>query len=196
MKKIIIVMTLIITALCLTGCGKGNIKDLSENIKKMELTGNLVTYKAYYHNVVEYEKEKGSGITHLFEKDRKMFIEYTGTIKLGINLTDVKIDVNDDEINVFVPMAQVIGEPNVDKNNFKEENFIESKEGINKNKITADDSAEVFNKAQKSIKENASKDKELLSLAQKRARVILEESIKEFSQIDDSKYTINWEYGQ
>ena len=196
MKKIIIVMTLIITALCLTGCGKGNIKDLSENIKKMELTGNLVTYKAYYHNVVEYEKEKGSGITHLFEKDRKMFIEYTGTIKLGINLTDVKIDVNDDEINVFVPMAKVIGEPNVDKNNFKEENFIESKEGINKNKITADDSAEVFNKAQKSIKENASKDKELLSLAQKRARVILEESIKEFSQIDDSKYTINWEYGQ
>ena len=189
-------MTLIITALCLTGCGKGNIKDLSENIKKMELTGNLVTYKAYYHNVVEYEKEKGSGITHLFEKDRKMFIEYTGTIKLGINLTDVKIDVNDDEINVFVPMAKVIGEPNVDKNNFKEENFIESKEGINKNKITADDSAEVFNKAQKSIKENASKDKELLSLAQKRARVILEESIKEFSQIDEKKYTINWEYGQ
>ncbi len=196
MKKIIIVMTLIITALCLTGCGKGNIKDLSENIKKMELTGNLVTYKAYYHNVVEYEKEKGSGITHLFEKDRKMFIEYTGTIKLGINLTDVKIDVNDDEINVFVPMAKVIGEPNVDKNNFKEENFIESKEGINKNKITADDSAEVFNKAQKSIKENASKDKELLSLAQKRARVILEESINEFSQIDEKKYTINWEYGQ
>lgn len=196
MKKVIIVMTLIITALCLTGCGKGNIKDLSENIKKMELTGNLVTYKAYYHNVVEYEKEKGSGITHLFEKDRKMFIEYTGTIKLGINLTDVKIDVNDDEINVFVPMAKVIGEPNVDKNNFKEENFIESKEGINKNKITADDSAEVFNKAQKSIKENASKDKELLSLAQKRARVILEESIKEFSQIDEKKYTINWEYGQ
>ena len=196
MKKIIIVMTLIITALCLTGCGKGNIKDLSENIKKMELTGNLVTYKAYYHNVVEYEKEKGSGITHLFEKDRKMFIEYTGTIKLGINLTDVKIDVNDDEINVFVPMAKVIGEPNVDKNNFKEENFIESKEGLNKNKITADDSAEVFNKAQKSIKENASKDKELLSLAQKRARVILEESINEFSQIDEKKYTINWEYGQ
>lgn len=56
MKKVIIVMTLIITALCLTGCGKGNIKDLSENIKKMELTGNLVTYKAYYHNVVEYRE--------------------------------------------------------------------------------------------------------------------------------------------
>ena len=93
-------------------------------------------------------------------------------------------------------MAKVIGEPNVDKNNFKEENFIESKDGINKNKITADDSAEVFNKAQKSIKESASKDKELLSLAQKRARVILEESIKEFSQIDEKKYTINWEYGQ
>ena len=58
MKKFSIVIALILTTLCLTGCGKNSIEDLNENIKKMELTGNLVTYKAYYHNVIEYEKEK------------------------------------------------------------------------------------------------------------------------------------------
>lgn len=194
MKKIVII--LILTAFCLTGCSFGSVNDLKDNMKKMELTGNLVTYKAYYHTVIEYDKEKGSGLTHLFEKDRKMFIEYTATVKLGIDMTKVKIDVDNDEINVFIPKAIVIGEANVDRDNFKEENIIESKEGLNKNKITLEDSNAVFEAAQKSIKENASKDKELLSVAQKRAKIIIEENIRTFSNLNDNQYKINWEYGQ
>ena len=123
MKRVIIVLSLILTTLCLTGCESHNIENLNENIKKMELTGNLVTYKAYYHNVIEYDKKKGSGISHILEKDRKMFVEYNGTIKLGIDLSKVKIVVNGDEVKVFIPKAMVIGEPNVDKDDFKEENF-------------------------------------------------------------------------
>jgi len=196
MKKNIILTTIIAATLCLTGCNNGNIKNLNENMKKMELTGNLITHNAYYHNVVEYEKKAGTGITHLFEKNRKMFIEYTGTIKLGIDLTKVKVDVKGNEINVLIPKATIIGEPNVDKDDFEAKNFIESKEGINKNPITVDDASDAFDKAQKNMKENASKDNELLSLAQKRAKVILEENIKEFSKLNDNEYTINWEYGQ
>ena len=195
MKKIIIALLLVV-AFCLTGCSSGSIDDLNTNMKKMELTGNLITYKAYYHTVIEYEKEKGSGITHLFEKDRKMFIEYTATIKLGIDMSKVKVDVKENEINVFIPKATIIGEANVDRNNFKEENIIESKEGLNKNKITLEDSNAVFEAAQKSIKSKASKDKELLSLAQKRAKVILEENIRSLSELEYNQYTINWEYGQ
>lgn len=195
MKKNVIFVLISIT-LCLTGCNKGNVQALSENMKKIELTGNLVTYKAYYHNVIEYTKKKGTGISHVLEKDRKMFIEYTGTIKLGIDLTKVKIEVKNNEINVFIPKAKVIGEPNVDKDTFVEKNFIESKDGINKNKITADDSSEVFDDAQKKIKKEASNDEELLTLAQTRAKVIIEENIREFSQLNDNQYTINWEYGQ
>ena len=129
-------------------------------------------------------------------KNIKMLIEYTGTIKLGIDLTKVKIEVKNNEINVFIPKAKVIGEPNVDKDTFVEKNFIESKDGINKNKITADDSSEVFDDAQKKIKKEASNDEELLTLAQTRAKVIIEENIREFSQLNDNQYTINWEYGQ
>ena len=136
MRKYILLIVLFLTVISLSGCEKAKVEDLSQNIKKMELVGNLVTYKAYYHNVVEYEKEAGSGLTHLFEKDRKLFIEYTGTIKLGIDLTNVKIDVKGNEINVFIPKATIIGEPNVDESDFKKENFIESEDGINKNKIT------------------------------------------------------------
>ena len=194
MKKVIIVI--ILTFLCLTGCRKNEEKVLAENINKMHLTGNLITYKAYYHNVVEYDKKAGTGITHIFEEDRKLFAEYTGTIKLGINLSKVKVKVSGNEINVFIPKASVIGSANVDKDDFKAENFIESREGINKNPITADDITAAFDKAQIEMVENASQDEELLSKAQQRAKIIIEENIIQFSGLNQKKYTINWEYEQ
>lgn len=196
MKKMKLLFTLLLITI-LSGCGKAQEVNLSENIKKIELTGNLVTYQAYYHNVLEYEKNPGSGIQHLFEKKRTLFAEYTGTIKYGINLSKVQIEVNGNNINVFIPKATIIGEPNVDKDDFKTENFIESKDGvINKNPLTVNDSNDAFNKAQQEIKSNAIKDEELLSLAQKRAKVIIEENIDQFSGLSKSEYTINWEYEQ
>ncbi len=197
MKKFKLSLTIALLIGCLAGCEKSSTESLAENVKRIELTGNLVTYQAYYHNVLEYEKKAGSGITHMLEKDRKLFAEYTGTIKYGIDLSRVKIDVKDNEIMVFIPKAKIIGEPNVDKDDFKSENFIESKDGfINKNPITADDIAEAFDQAQTDIKENAQNNTELLDMAQKRAKAIIEENIKQFSGISESKYTINWEYEQ
>ena len=192
MKKIILIISIILTSALSTGCDKGNVKNLAENIKKIELTGNLVVHEAYYHNVIEYEKEKGN----FLEKDRKLFAEYNGTIKLGINLSQVKIEVKGNEINVTLPKAKVIGEPNVDKESFKAENFIESKDGIFKNKITVDDSNKAFVEAQQNMKESAEKDEDLLAIVQKRAKAVLEESINEFSGLSESQYTINWEYEQ
>ena len=196
MKNKIIFLIMIALTICLTGCSKGKIEDLAENVKKIQLTGNLVTYQAYYHNVIEYDKNAGSGISHLFEKDRRLFAEYTGTIKLGIDMSKVKIEVKGKEINVFIPIASVIGEPNVDKDDFKTENFIEDDDGfINKNPLTLDDSTAAFEKAQKNIKDDASNNKDLLSIAQKRAKVILEENIRQLSGLSDKEYNINWEYG-
>lgn len=197
MKKIKLLFTLLLIVV-LSGCGKATEVNLSENIKKIELTGNLVTYQAYYHNVLEYEKSAGNGIQHLFEKDRILFAEYTGTIKYGINLSKVRIEVNGkNNINVFIPKATIIGEPNVDKDDFKSENFIESEDGvINKNPLTANDSIKAFTKAQQEIKDNGSNDEELLSMAQKRAKVIIEENINQFSGLSENEYVINWEYEQ
>lgn len=194
MKKFLLIIVLSI--LCLTGCKNGNVDNLSQNLKKINLTGNLVTHEAFYHNVIEYEKKAGTGITHLFEKNRKLFAEYTGTVKLGIDLTQVKIEVNGNQINVTLPKAAIIGEPNVDKEDFKSENFIESSEGINKNPITIEDASLAFDEAQKNMKKAAENDNELLSIAQKRAQVILEENIRQFSGLSENEYTINWEYGQ
>lgn len=196
MKKIWKIVVIVIAFLCITGCNKNNEKLIAENLEKIDLTGDLVTYEAYYHNVVEYEQEKGTGITHILEKDRKLFIEYTGTIKLGIDMSKVEVKVKGKEIDVYIPKAKIIGEPNIDKDTFKKENFIQSKEGINKNKITADDSEAAFRKAQENIKKEAMENDKILALAQKRAKVILENNIKAVINLNSSQYEINWEYGQ
>lgn len=194
MKNRVLFIFLIAITLFLTGCSGNKIENLSENIKKIKLTGDLVTYQAYFHNIIELEKEAGSGLLHLFEKDRKLFAEYTGTIKLGIAMSEVKIDVTGSEISVSIPKVKIIGEPNVDEEDFKAENFIESKQSINKNPITGNDTSDAFNKAQKNMKEYASSDDNLLNIAQKRAKVLIEENIKQFIGLSEGKYTIVWEY--
>lgn len=194
MNKKNVFILIIVSILLLNGCGKNSVKHLKENMKKLELTGNLVTYEAYYHNVVEYKKDAGKGITHILEKDRKMFIEYTSTVKIGIDLTKVKVDVSGNDINVFIPKATIIGEPNVDKDDFKKEKFIQSKDGINKNKIDANDSTEAFDQAQQDVREAVLNDDVVLSIAQKRAKVLIEENIKQLSGLSDNQYNINWEF--
>ena len=51
-SKFIVILSMIIM---LSACDNKN-ETLSENIKKLELTGNLVTYEAYFHNVLKLRK--------------------------------------------------------------------------------------------------------------------------------------------
>lgn len=186
-SKYIVILSMIIM---LSACDNKN-ETLSENIKKLELTGNLVTYEAYFHNVLETTKDSDS----IFKKDRKLFAEYTGTIKLGIDLSKVKIDVQGNTINVLIPKAKIIGEPNVDENDFKKEKFIESEDGfLIKNPITGDDISKAFDDAQSEMKKSAESDEQLLSTAQTRAKIIIEESINQFAGLSSKDYTINWEF--
>ncbi len=186
-SKFIVILSIIIM---LSACDNKN-ETLSENIKKLELTGNLVTYEAYFHNVLETTKDSNS----IFKKDRKLFAEYTGTIKLGIDLSKVKIDVQGDTINVLIPKAKIIGEPNVDESDFKKEKFIESEDGfLIKNPITGDDISKAFDDAQSEMKKSAESDEQLLSTAQTRAKIIIEESINQFAGLSSKDYTINWEF--
>ena len=197
MKKYFISLLLVMIILLISGCENNKNELTTENIKKLELTGNLVTYQAYYHNVIEYDKPVGAGITHLLEKERKLFAEYTGTIRLGINLSKVKIEMKKNSINVFIPKAKIIGEPNVNKDDFDANNFIESKDSwINSNPITADDSSSAFDKAQKEMKEIAMNDEELLSQTQQRAKILIEEKIIQLSGLNRKDLNIMWEYEQ
>lgn len=194
MKRILYVIP-IIFILFLTGCSKNSVDDLEKNLSKIELTGDLVTLETYYHNVAEVEKEAGTGITHWFEKDRKLWIEYTGIVKIGIDMSKVKIETNGNKITVYIPKAEIISKPDVLDEEFSKESFIDSQDGlINKNKITVEDSTKAMKVAQDLMTENVKNDTQLLKIAQKRARNLIEEYINQFSGISNKLYTIKWEY--
>lgn len=197
-KKIYIIISLLIV-LCLVVfwfiSDKDNIESLEKNLSKIELSGDLVTLETYYHNVAEVEKDAGTGIAHWFEKDRKLWIEYTGIVKVGIDLSNVKINTKGDIITVFIPKAKIIGKPNVLAEEFNKKSFLDSKDGIlNKNELTTQDATKAMAFAQSTMQDSVRNDSQLLKTAQKRARNLIEEYINQFSGISDTLYTIKWEY--
>ncbi len=194
-KKIIIIVAS--ACLLLTGCNKSNSETVYENIKQLELTGTLVTLQAHYHNVIEYEKQKEKGILHVFDNDMKMFAEYNGSVQFGIDLRDVKFEANNSKIKVTIPKADVIGEPSVDQESFKKENFIVSAdEFLNSNEISGEDASNALQTAQKEMKENAENDSTLKQKAQMRAKVLIKETIKQVSNLSDKELDkmIDWVY--
>lgn len=198
MKKIIYIIIPILIVLCVfvffINFRKSDIDDLEKNISKMDLYGDLVTLETYYHNVANYDKKAGSGITHWFEKDRKLWIEYTGIVKLGIDMSSVKIDTKGDRITVFVPKAKIIGKPTLLDEDFTKASFIDSEDGLNKNELTTEDATKAMEFAQNTMQNNVRNDSQLLNLAQKRAKNLIEEYINQFSGISNTLYSIEWEY--
>lgn len=201
MKKKIYIIILVLIVFCLVwlglglGLSKDDVEKLEKNVSKIELSGDLVTLETYYHNVAEVPKDAGTGIAHWFEKDRKLWIEYTGIVKVGINMSNVKIDTNGNQITVFIPKAEIIGEPDVLNEEFSRESFIDSEDGlINKNKITIEDATEAMDVAQNTMQESVKNDSQLLKTAQKRAKNLIEEYINQFSGMSDTLYSIKWEY--
>lgn len=195
MKKIRNYIILGSLILILTGCGSTKNELTTENLKKLELTGNLITYQAYYHNVIEYDKSKDSGILHILDINRQAFIEYNGTIKMGINLSKVKINIDGNKVKVFIPKATVFGEPDIDDEDFNEKKFIADREQFfNTNKLNSNDSANALIEGQKNLKNIASNDKDLLSKAQKRAKVLIEEKITQLYNLKNKNFNIDWEF--
>ena len=193
MKKTnLFIIVLCIMVLTLTGCGTDKTKILNENMKKIDFTGDLITYQAYYHNIIEYDKQKDS----FLEKNRKLFAEYTATVDLGIDMEKVIVTQKDENtINVFLPKAKIINGPNISKEDFDENKFIESSDNlIFKNNIDANDSTNAVMQAQKEMKEAVKKDEELLDLARRRAKIIVEENIRQVIGLSDNAYSITWEY--
>jgi len=97
---------------------------------------NLATLDCYYHNVAKSVKTTPSGITHLGEKYRTFWIEYTGVARLGIDMSKVEMKIHGTDIELNMPKATVLS-ITIDKQTLGEDSYIASPDGLNKNKITA-----------------------------------------------------------
>ena len=85
------------------------LKAPSPDISQIRSICELATLECYYHNVAISTKEKGQGLSHIGEKDREFWIEYSGVAKLGINMAKVSMEIQNKDIVITIPKAQLLG---------------------------------------------------------------------------------------
>ena len=192
MKKIIAVISMCVMMMCsLSACGLKQ-KDTSDekviNITQMKAICELATLECYYHNVAKVSKEKD---VLWWDTKAELWIEYSGIVKVGVDISDLDLEVNGEVVNITMPKAAVLS-CEVDETKLNKDSYIMIREGLGAEKITADDQTLAFQTAQDSMREAAETDEELISQAQQRAEDLLESYINNVGDILGKKYTISW----
>lgn len=193
-RKISLLLVFMLMISTLSGCSEKEEATVKEpDITQVRNICNLATLECYYHNVARSVKESEDGISHLFEKDRTFWIEYTGVARLGIDLSKVTMGINGTDVNITLPEAEVL-DISIVENSLDENSYIVSDDSINKNKITAEDQTEAINKAQENMKNEVKNNSSLLLSAQNRAKTLIENYIKQLGEASGVEYNIHWVY--
>ena len=174
--------------LLLSGCGTSVEEPaLQPDITQMEAICELSVMDCYYHNVAKFYDEDAKRFL-FWTKDKEFWIEYSGIVRLGIDVSQVDIQVDGDTVTVTLPEAKVLG-CKVDSDSLSEASYIVASGSA---KVTADDQTEAFAAAQEDMEKAAASDTTLLTMARDRARQLLEDYIRNISEAADHPYTIVW----
>lgn len=185
-KSTCVILITLLSINCLFGCGSQKQKPDFSSIKSV---CELSTLKCYYHNVATYEKN-AHGLLKVFGSGyKKIWIEYSGIVNLGIDIN--KVDISEPDTNnvitIKIPDAEVqstsldkstLSEPLTDKGVFT--------------KITTEEKTEALSSAQQNMKETAQKDTSLLAQAKEHAKLILQGYINNLGEEFNDEYTIKW----
>ena len=169
MKRIISLFLVVITLLSFAACGKveEEPKNMEPQVSQMKAICELAVMECYYHNVAKFTEEDAEGALW-WKKDKHFWVEYSGVVKLGIDVSMVNIEVADTQITITIPEAKVLG-CKVDSASLSKDSFIVDKDSA---EIDADDEIAAFGAAQTKLEEIASNDKALLAGAQQRAQAL------------------------
>lgn len=190
-NRIRLIFLTIISIITLSACSEKKVVENKPEISQVRSICKLATVECYYHNVAKSVKPAGVGLIHIGENDRKFWIEYTGLARLGIDMEDVTMKVGKDSVEINLPPAQVLS-ISIDEDSLNENSYIVSQDGINRNKISADDQTQAIKKAQDDMKENIMNNGALLINAQTRAQKLIENYIKQIGQSQGIDYSIDW----
>lgn len=188
---------LLLCALSLSGCGKKKSEDTKEAIKieavpegsQMRAIAELATMDCYYHNVAKFTEKDATG--HLWwKKDKKFWVEYSGVVTVGVDVSRLSIEVEGDTVTIYMPDAKVL-DIKVDDSTLTSDAFVVDSDSAS---IDADDQTEAFKVAQDSMKSNAESDTVLLTNARQRAEELLTEYVDNLGETVGKKYTIKWVY--
>ena len=184
MKNKIITFSIICLLFSLSACQ--NKKTLDEmTIKNI---CNLATLKVEYNNVAKITKE---GVS-VFKREKKAWVEYKGIVKLGIDMTKVKISFDDDNVTITMPQVEVIEKDIVDESYTDASWTFSDNDFFNFNQITPEEKSQAMAIAQDNMEATVASDTALLNQAQNRARILIENYINQLGKLTNKNYTITW----
>lgn len=194
MKKMISIAVLIFSMLC-TACGSKEeapapvpeVPDISLQQTQMKNICELATFDCYYHNVAKYKEEDAEGFW-LWAKDRRFWIEYSGIVTIGIDVSKTEFVINDNVVTITLPPAEVQG-CRVDPDTLTEDSFIIDSESAT---VEASHQTAAFSEAQAKMEEAAAQDTTLLENARQRAKQLLEGYVNNIGETIGKKYEIVW----
>lgn len=193
MKKIISALLLCVLVLTMVACGKSPATIPAEpEIVQMRAICELSTMKCYYHNVAKYFDEDASkGFLGIGKKDKHFWVEYSAEVELGIDASLVTMEISDTQVTITIPPAKVLDKPKVYSESLSKESYIIAKDSAD---VTAQDETTVLADAQEDIKALAEADKTLLTNAQDRAKMLLEDYVTNIGKVTGVDYSIKWVY--
>lgn len=191
MKKFIALLLTAFLIISCTACGESseNKKITEPKVSQMKSICELAVMDCYYHNVAKYNEKNASG-WWLWTQDKEFWIEYSGIVTLGVDVSLVSMEIDGDNITITIPPATVQN-CEVDESALTKDSYIVAQ---NSAEVTAEDEVMAFGEAQKKLEETAAADKNLLAEAQQRTQILLEDYIKNIGNTVGKEYTINWKY--
>ena len=190
MKRKKIVCLLVISMLCIGGCGDKNQKKEEEaDFSAISSVCELATLKCYYHNVAKSETEASGLFKWLGKGYKKIWTEYSGIVELGIDVSKVSVEkpTADGVVKVTIPDAEILsvyldedsmGEPLTDTGFMTE--------------ITKEEETEALAEAQNHMEETAKENGNLLNQAKERAKSLIEGYVKNVGEQIGKEYTVEW----
>ena len=188
MKKNLRGFLIIIICFFCAACAKQS-KSIEPKAAQMRSICELATMECYYHNVAKYKEENASGMLW-WQKDRHFWMEYAGVVTIGIDATQLSIEVEDENVTIIIPPAKVLG-CKVDETTLTEDSFIVAK---NSAKVEAEHQTEAFKSAKDKLESEAKSNFTLLAAAQQRVQKLLEDYVTNIGNSVGKTYKIKWIY--
>lgn len=191
MKQITGILLSAVLLLSLVACGDPQPSQVTiePETSQMKAICELAVMDCYYHNVAKFKEEDAEGLLW-WKKDKHFWIEYSGVVTLGIDASQVAVQVNENQISITMPKACVLN-CTVDSASLNADSFIVAKDSA---KVEAEDEIAAFSAAQTQLRESAANDTVLLTSAQQRAQALLEDYIHNIGKAMGKEYSVKWIY--
>ena len=154
----------------------------------------LASLECYYHNVSNWNQDPHGVLAFAGYGEKKIWIEYDGIVRVGINAGKVKISEPDKDnvITVTIPEATVL-DKDLDENSIKEIVSDRTVLLFFTDSVNTEDKMKALAAAQDDMELSAASNDMILGEAQERAKKIIERNIIALGEAVGKQYKVRFD---